>query len=180
VQIVLLFNLPFLSPQVRAFFARFPFAIGLSSLAVVVLLAWLLQLDQVNFSSRHRHPVPAITGTVYVTDWSDLPNVIAVVILIGAAAPLWFLRLPAPSWIARRLMQFGSLTMFVYLAHAPVISFVTRQMDLPELPRFLVVLALSTLVAFVLKTSYTSISSLTLPAGVSKMRRSAKSTASDS
>lgn len=203
VQIVLLFTLPFLSPQVRAFFARSPFAAGLSSLAVVVLLAWLLQLDEVNFSSRHRHPVAAlelfilgwciyfarqfaqklmmsaIIGTVYVTHWSDLPNVIAVVILTGATAPLWSLRLPATSWIARRLMQFGSLTMFVYLAHAPMISFVTRQMDLPELPRFLAVLALSTLVAFVLKTAYTSISSLAFPAGVSKMRRSAKPTASD-
>lgn len=157
-----------------------------------------------NFSARHRHPVAAlelfilgwciyfarqftqklvmsaIIGTVYVTHWSDLPNVIAVVILTGAAAPLWSLRLPAPSWIARRLMQFGSLTMFVYLAHAPMISFVTRQMDLPELPRFLVVLALSTLVAFLLKTSYTSISSLKFPAGIFKMRRSAKSTARDS
>lgn len=171
-QLILLAALPFLIPPVaRAISAR-PFLAGLTGLAGSVILFAILGVGEIPFEYRHRHPVgafelmmlgwcawfansghqrllmTALIPAAWLLHWSDLYPGTALLCFAGLVTVLWRLKLPAPAWLFRAVVWTGSLALYAYICHAAVISATVRLLPLlPELPRFLIVLTISLILA---------------------------------
>lgn len=178
-QIVTLAVLPFALPAVRHQVTRHPFVAGLVALFVVALGVQFSGTLEADVSVRHRLPLAALEllllgwGTsvavgvgqrvamsgllvaVWALHWADAAPGTAVMVLGGALATLWRLRVPVPIGLARSLLWAGSLAMFAYLAHVPIISVSYRLLpDLGDPARYLLVVAGSLVGAAILKTGY--------------------------
>ncbi|WP_415182560.1 AMP-binding protein [Phaeovulum sp.] len=177
-QIVLLFTLPFLLPSCRHQVVRYPFAIGLFILACVVLAIRFSPVADIAPPIRHRHPLAAIellllgwcifftrdraqkalmtlvTLLVWWISWRDAPHSVNYMIVCGALAIIWRLSIDIPTPLARGLMHIGSVTLFLYIVHVPVISLVTSLGLRSDALRFCVVTALSVLAAGAFKALY--------------------------
>ena len=178
VQIIVLFTLPFLLPAIRRIGARHPFGTGLVALAIVLLAGLMAGIDDIPPQLRHRHPLAAlelltmgwcvffakdagrkalmtaVAGGVWWFVWRDVSPNSTVFILTGTIAVLWNFRLDIPSVVARWLMWVGSLTLFLYVAHVPVISMVWPLAPHSDLLRFALVMPASICGAAVLKWLY--------------------------
>ena len=178
VQIIVLFTLPFLLPAIRRIGARHPFGTGLAALAIVLLAGLMAGIDDIPPQLRHRHPLAAlelltigwcvffakdagrkalmtaVAGGVWWFIWRDVSPNSTVFILTGTIAVLWNFRLHIPSVVARWLMWVGSLTLFLYVAHVPVISMVWPLAPHSDLLRFGLVMLASICGAAVLKWLY--------------------------
>jgi hypothetical protein len=75
---------------------------------------------------------------------------IAVLMLGGSLGTLWGVHVSIPGAIARVLLLFGSLSMFMYLAHVPALYGLSGFIDSGAL-RFLGALGLSLVLALALK-----------------------------
>jgi acyl-CoA synthetase (AMP-forming)/AMP-acid ligase II len=173
VQMILLAVLPFLIGPVRARVKRAPFEAGLVALLVVSVLI-NVALQGVYYNVRHHHPLVAFQ--LLVVGWcmffarstrQKLLATLAIVVawlqnfglaeanitallLGGSLATLWGVYVPLPAFLARALFVFGSLSMFVYVAHVPALYGLGRWMDAGPL-RLLTLVALSLVLALVLK-----------------------------
>ena len=180
VQIVVLFTLPFLVPAIRRVGARHPFEAGLLALAGVLLAGLLAGVDDIQPQLRHRHPfgalellttgwciffagdvrrkslMMAVAGGVWWFVWRDVNPTSTVLVLTGMAAVLWNFQVRLPSAVARWLMWVGSLTLFLYVAHVPVISIVWPLAPHSDVLRFALVMPASICVAAILKLIYES------------------------
>lgn len=173
-QIVTLVSLPFALPSVRAIVKRAPFEVGLLALLGVGLVVQLTELSDMAYYLRHRHPVVGlelvlcgwcmffarttqkkIVATaaillVWLQNYGLVEGNIAVLMLGGSLCTLWGLQVSIPRDAARALLSFGSLSMFVYLAHVPALYGLSRFVDAGAL-RFLGALFASLAFALVLK-----------------------------
>ena len=94
------------------------------------------------------------TLLVWWSVWRDAPESVNFMIICGSIAILSGVSIKLPFWLARGLMQIGSLTLFLYIVHTPIISIVSR-LDLhSEVVRFSVVLAMSLVAARAFKALY--------------------------
>jgi acyl-CoA synthetase (AMP-forming)/AMP-acid ligase II len=174
VQMILLACLPFLVGPVRARIKQAPFEAGLVALVLVSLLIRLTPLDKLYYNVRHHHPIIAFqllvvgwclffaksprqklvaTGAVVLAWFQNFGLVeanITALLLGGSLATLWGLYVPVPALLARALFVFGSLSMFVYIAHVPALYGLGRWMDAGPL-RLVVLVAISLVLALVLK-----------------------------
>lgn len=181
-QIITLFTLPFLIPTVRRLTRRNPLYIGIVVLIVVVLIFMLIGGDNIKPHLRHRHPlgalellilgwciffakgkwqtifILAVVAFVWSVSWRDLDFKSSIFVLLSALLLVINFEINVPSLIAKILMRFGSLTLFIYIVHAPTISLVYGLGKTPNLIRYLLVLFISIFVALVLKWFYEMLS----------------------
>jgi acyl-CoA synthetase (AMP-forming)/AMP-acid ligase II len=173
-QIIALVSLPFVLPSVRAKVKRAPFEAGVAALLAVALLIQLTQINEIVYYNRHRNPIIALelllagwcmffaTTTnkklvataaivlVWLQNYGLIEANIAVLMLGGSLCTLWGLRVSLPRQAASGLLFFGSLSMFVYLAHVPALYGLSRFLDAGAL-RFFGGVLLSLMVAQALK-----------------------------
>jgi acyl-CoA synthetase (AMP-forming)/AMP-acid ligase II len=174
VQIILLAALPFGIKPVREMVKRRPFEAGAAALLAVGLLIQLTELNDIAYNVRHRHPIVALelllTGwcsffasatrqklvataailLVWMQNFGLIEANIAALMLGGSLCVLWGLRLSLPRPAARALLAFGSLSMFIYLAHVPALYALSRYLDIgPSL--YVAAIALSLVLAQALK-----------------------------
>jgi peptidoglycan/LPS O-acetylase OafA/YrhL len=145
VQIIALACLPFLIPRVRQRVKAAPFAAGVVTLLVLSAAIELLPLHDIYYNVRHRNPVIALellaagwimffarkrwqkllaTAAVLLAWFQNFgmvePN-ITVLMLGGSLSVLWGLGVSLPPRATRALLAFGSLSLFVYIAHVPIL-----------------------------------------------------------
>lgn len=173
-QIVVLVSLPFAVPRVREAVRRAPFEAGLAALVAVGALVQLTPLGDIVYNVRHRHPVIALelllTGwciffatttrtrlvasaailLVWLQNYGLVEVNIAALLVGGSLCTLWRLSLPLPRRAARAVLSFGSLSMFVYLAHVPALYKLSSLVD-PGALLFCSGLAVSVLLALALE-----------------------------
>ena len=164
-------SLPFLFTPARTLIARSPFAFGLVALALVVVITDVLSLDEVLFSVRLRHPIMAlemfllgwsacfardllrktITGaaavSIYLLHWSDVGPLITLMMLVGIGGILLELKIPLPTFLAKWFWRIGTMTMFLYLIHTPVISISSRLLPPDNWLQFTTVVIISLIIA---------------------------------
>jgi peptidoglycan/LPS O-acetylase OafA/YrhL len=174
VQIIALAALPFAIAPVRERVKKAPFEAGVLALLAVALLIRLTDINDIYYNIRHRNPIIGLelllTGwcmffatttrkklvataailLVWMQNYALIEVNIAVLMLGGALCTLWGLSVSLPGQVARALLFFGSLSMFVYLAHVPALYGVSRFADAGAL-RFLGAIVVSLLFAQALK-----------------------------
>jgi peptidoglycan/LPS O-acetylase OafA/YrhL len=151
-----------------------PFEAGAAALLAVGLLIELTEIDDIYYNMRHRNPIIALelvlagwcmffaTTTkkkliattaillVWMQNFGLIEANIAALMLGGSLCVLWGLRLSLPSAAARALLFFGSLSMFIYLAHVPALYALSRYLhNGPSL--YVAAIALSVVLAQALK-----------------------------
>lgn len=173
-QIVALASLPFAVPRVREIVKRAPFESGVAALAAVGLLVQLTAINDILYNVRHRNPIIALelllTGwcmffatttrkrlvataailIVWLQNYGLVEANIAALLVGGSLCTLWGLHVSLPQPAARALVFFGSLSMFVYLAHVPALYKLSSLFD-SGAPLFITGLGLSILLALALK-----------------------------
>lgn len=173
-QIILLASLPFALKPVREKVKQHPFEAGAAALVAVGLLIQLTQIGDIYYNVRHRHPIIALelllvgwcmffarttrkklTGTaavllVWMQNFGLSEVNIAAIMLGGSLGILWGLRLSLPNQAARALLFFGSLSMFIYLAHVPALYALSRFLDV-GVALYVAAIALSLALAQALK-----------------------------
>ena len=179
-QIIVLATLPFLVPVFRRYVMDEPFFAGILALAIVILAIELCGVDDILPGRRHRHPLAAmellIVGwgmffsngaskkmvmtvvilLIWWINWLDENTSVTLMVLFGALAVVWDLRVQLPAWAARGLMRVGALTLFIYLVHPPIISICTRLVPQSDMLRFGLVVGVSLVAASALKALYES------------------------
>jgi acyl-CoA synthetase (AMP-forming)/AMP-acid ligase II len=177
-QVILLFTLPFLLPPVRRQIALYPLGSGLVVLACVLVAIYLSPVADILVQSRQRHPLAAIelvilgwciffartmqqkiimmfvTLLVWWFSWRDAPQSVNLMMLVGTAAIISGFTIKLPSQMARGLMQIGSLTLFLYILHVPVISVVSHFRLHSDVLQFSIVIGVSLAAAVAFKTLY--------------------------
>jgi acyl-CoA synthetase (AMP-forming)/AMP-acid ligase II len=150
VQIIALATLPFALPPVRARVKQSPFEAGMAALVAVALVIGLTTINDIAYNVRHRNPIVGLelvlcgwcmffakTTTkkliasaaillVWMQNYGLTEANIAVLMLGGSLCTLWGVRVSLPSKVASGLLFFGSLSMFVYLAHVPALYGLSR------------------------------------------------------
>lgn len=173
-QIVTLSCLPFVLAPVRKMVKRLPFEAGLTALIGVGIVVEMTEISDIAYYLRHRHPIVGLelllcgwcmffAGTmqkklittlailiVWLQHYGLVEGNIAVIMLGGSLCTLWGVRVSIPKELARGLLLFGSLSMFVYLAHVPALYGLSRFFESGPL-RFVTALAASLAFALVLK-----------------------------
>ncbi len=173
-QIVTLVCVPFALVPVRVSVKRAPFEMGLFALVAVGLVVQLTEVSDIVYYLRHRHPAvglelllcgwcmffatttqkkliaTAVILLVWLQNYGWVEGNIAVLMLGGSLATLWGVHVSIPKEVARALLLFGSLSMFVYLAHVPALYGLSRFFESGML-RFLTALIVSLAFALVLK-----------------------------
>lgn len=180
-QIVVISTLPFAVPDIRRAVQRAPFAAGLIALAGLTL-AMTLQpwgLSDMPSGIHHRHPLGAmdllvlgwclffakdlarkavmsgVIVAVWWLDWSNIGQSTTLFILLGSLAVVWNLSLPVPGPVATALLQCASMTLFIYIAHVPVISLVYRiSSSSSEAFQFLLTTGITLITAYIMKSFY--------------------------
>ncbi|MBC7737201.1 MAG: AMP-binding protein [Candidatus Saccharibacteria bacterium] len=179
VQIILIATLPFAVPGLRRTIAAHPLVAGCVALVGSVVVMHLAGLVDIAYTQRHHHPVPALQLLLmgwcaffasslaqravvsllilglWWGAWGDAPTGIALFALTGAGAVVWGLRVPLFRGVTRGLMRIGSLTLFLYLLHVPVMVLVLPRMsDQPEALQLAVVIALTLIASALSKLAY--------------------------
>jgi hypothetical protein len=153
---------------------RTPFEAGVAALLVVALAIQLTQINDIIYYNRHRNPIIALElllagwcmffattsnkkwvatvaiVLVWLQNYGLIETNIAVMMLGGSLCTLWGLHVWLPRQAASGLLFFGSLSMFVYLAHVPALYGLSRFFDTGA-ALFLTGVALSLMVAQALK-----------------------------
>jgi acyl-CoA synthetase (AMP-forming)/AMP-acid ligase II len=175
-QIVALASLPFTVPRVRDAVKRAPFEAGVAALVVIGLIVQLTAINDIFYNVRHRNPIIALelllTGwcmffattrrkralatlaivLVWLQNYGLIEANIAVLLLGGSLCTLWGLHVSMPRPAARALLFFGSLSMFVYVAHVPTL-YKLSSLVTAGAPLFLSGVVVSLLLAIALKKS---------------------------
>jgi acyl-CoA synthetase (AMP-forming)/AMP-acid ligase II len=175
-QIVALASLPFAIPRVREKVKQAPFEAGIAALIAIALIVQLTAINDISYNVRHRNPIVALelllTGWcmffaattpkrcvatlavlgVWLQNYGLVEANIAALLVGGSLCTLWGLHISLPRPAARALLLFGSLSMFVYLAHVPALYKLSAYMDTGAI-RFVIAVAVSLLLAFALKTA---------------------------
>jgi acyl-CoA synthetase (AMP-forming)/AMP-acid ligase II len=149
-QIIVLVSLPFAIAPVREKAKRAPFEAGLLALLVVGLVIQLTEINDIYYNVRHRNPIiglelllsgwcmffakttqqklvaTAAIVLVWLQNYGLIEANIAALMLGGSLCLLWGVRISLPTRAARALLFFGSLSMFVYLAHVPALYGLSR------------------------------------------------------
>lgn len=179
VQIILITSLPFALPGLRRTIAAQPLMAGCIALLGSVVVMHLAGLEQIPYWQRHHHPVAAFQlllmgWCVFFTAnsaqralvsllilglwwacWGDAQTGISVMVLIGVGAIVWGLRIQLQRGVALGLMWTGSLTLYLYLLHVPVMALVLPRMpDHPEALQLTVVIALTLIASALSKVAY--------------------------
>jgi acyl-CoA synthetase (AMP-forming)/AMP-acid ligase II len=178
VQIILAFTLPFLIRPLRQSVARQPLAFGLLVLGLLSLTLLFSGVASIAPQYRQHHPLAAlgllvlgwciffaqgsrqrllmtcVTLAVWWFCWRPIETSVSLLMLTGAAAVIWGVSISLPSLLARALMKVGSLTLFIYIVHAPMISIVLHFGLHSDVGNFLVVTALSLIAAAGFKMLY--------------------------
>jgi acyl-CoA synthetase (AMP-forming)/AMP-acid ligase II len=173
-QIVALASLPFAIPRVRETVKRAPFEAGVAALVAVGLIVQLTSINDIFYNVRHRNPVIALellltgwcmffaTSTrkrclatlavilVWLQNYGLIEANIAALLVGGSLCTLWGVNVSLPRPAARALLFFGSLSMFVYLAHVPALYKLSSLIDAGA-PRFIAAIIVSVLLALALK-----------------------------
>jgi acyl-CoA synthetase (AMP-forming)/AMP-acid ligase II len=150
VQIIALSCLPFLIPRVRARVKAAPFQAGMIAWLALGAAIECLPLHGIYYNVRHHHPLIALE--LLVAGWVIFfarthsqkllasvglllvwfqnfglvePN-IAAILLGGSLSVLWGLAVALPPRAVRSLLAFGSLSLFVYIAHVPILYALAR------------------------------------------------------
>ncbi len=145
VQIIALACLPFLLPSVRAKAKRHPFGAGVAATLALAALIQLSPIGGIHYNIRHHHPVialelllvgwcmyfanntqmklgaTALVLLVWLQNFGFIEANIAVLLLCGSLCTLGGVTVSLPVRVARGLALYGSLSLFVYLAHVPVL-----------------------------------------------------------
>jgi acyl-CoA synthetase (AMP-forming)/AMP-acid ligase II/peptidoglycan/LPS O-acetylase OafA/YrhL len=174
VQVILLAALPFLLAPVRARVKAAPFATGVLALVVAAIVIQLSPVHAIYYNVRHHHPLVALELVlggwctffarttqqklvamaaillVWQQNYGPVEANIAVLMLGGSFATLWGLQASLPRPAARALLLFGSLSMFVYVAHVPALYVLGRWFE-PSATGFLVLVSVSLALAVLLK-----------------------------
>ncbi|HVZ32756.1 MAG TPA: acyltransferase, partial [Polyangiaceae bacterium] len=150
VQIIALAALPFLIPRVRSQVKAAPFQAGMAALLALGATIEFLPLHGIYYNVRHHHPLIAlellVAGWIIFfarTRWQKLfatvglllvwfqnfgmvePNITAI-LLGGSLSVLWGLGVPLPPRAVGGLLAFGRLSLFVYIAHVPILYGLAR------------------------------------------------------
>jgi hypothetical protein len=173
-QIVALASLPFAIPRVRETVKQAPFEAGLAALVGIGLIVQLTSINDIFYNVRHRNPIIALelllTGwcmffattplkrciatlailLVWLQNYGLIEANIATLLVGGSLCTLWGVRVWLPRAAARALLSFGSLSMFVYVAHVPALYKLSSLVDAGA-PRFIVGIVVSILLALALK-----------------------------
>lgn len=173
-QIVALASLPFAIPRVREAVKRAPFEAGIATLVVVGLVVQLTAINDIFYNVRHRNPVIALelllTGwcmffattlwkrcvatlaivLVWLQNYGLIEANIAALLVGGSLCTLWGVHVSLPRPAARALLFFGSLSMFVYIAHVPALYKLSALIDAGA-ARFIAAMVVSILLALALK-----------------------------
>jgi acyl-CoA synthetase (AMP-forming)/AMP-acid ligase II len=173
-QIVALTSLPFAIPRVRETVKRAPFEAGVAALVVIGLIVQLTAINDIFYNVRHRNPIIALellltgwcmffaTSTrkrcvatlaillVWLQNYGLIEANIAALLVGGSLCTLWGVNVSLPRPAARALLFFGSLSMFVYLAHVPALYKLSAFLDAGA-PRFIAAVVVSILLALALK-----------------------------
>ncbi|MGI1663875.1 AMP-binding protein [Palleronia sp. KMU-117] len=144
-QIIVLASLPFLFTPVRRAVARAPFGTSVAVLLALAVALVLTGVVDIRYSLRHHHPAAALVLlvwgwvlacadtplrkalaslavlAVFVLCWSDVDRSVAVFLLGGSVALLWLSSIPMPRPIQRGALLVGTLTLYIYLLHIPVL-----------------------------------------------------------
>lgn len=174
-QIIAFASVPFAIPRVRELVRRAPFQSGMAGLLTAAVTVQLTQVHEIVYGMRHRHPVVALelllTGwciffaqstkkkllaagavlLVWLQNYGLVESNITILMLGGSLAMLSGWRVTLPPFLARALLFFGSLSMFVYLAHVPTVYGLSSRVD-SETLRFLATVIVSLSLAQLLKT----------------------------
>jgi acyl-CoA synthetase (AMP-forming)/AMP-acid ligase II len=177
-QTILMFTLPFLFRPIRRRISQHPLVVGLLALGAAALAIHFSTVEDILPQSRQRHPLAAIellllgwcifaahntpqkammtlvTVLVWWVSWRDTDLSVSFAMLIGALAINWGLWINLPTLLARGLMQVGSLTLFLYIIHTPMILLVSRLGFTSDGFRFVVVMILSLIAAAAFKIAY--------------------------
>lgn len=178
VQVIVGITLVFVVPALRRQIAHAPFAAGFAALTVIVLAIPVFGIADLEPQIRHRHPLAAaelvllgwcvffartmrnkvimtaVALIVWGLTWRDAGLSVTLLMLLGTGAVIWGLGLPIPRRAARAVMQVGSLTLFLYLVHVPVIAVLARVLPGPDPLRFSAVMGASLIAAYALKVVY--------------------------
>jgi acyl-CoA synthetase (AMP-forming)/AMP-acid ligase II len=173
-QIVALASLPFAIPRVRETVKQAPFEAGVVALVVMGLIVQLTAINDIFYNVRHRNPIIALelllTGwcmffattprkrgvatlavvLVWLQNYGLIEANIAALLVGGSLCTLWGLQVPLPRPAARALLFFGSLSMFVYIAHVPALYKLSSMLEAGA-PRFIAAMIVSILLALALK-----------------------------
>lgn len=173
-QIVALVSLPFAIPRVRETVKRAPFEAGIVALVVIGLVVQLTAINDIFYNVRHRNPIIALellltgwcmffaTSTpkrcvatlaivlVWLQNYGWIEANIAALLVGGSLCTLWGLQVSLPRPAARALLFFGSLSMFVYIAHVPALYKLSSLVEAGA-PRFIAGIVVSLLLALALK-----------------------------
>lgn len=178
-QIILIATLPFTLRALRRTIAKYPLMSACVALIGSVIVIHLVGLEKIPYSQRHYNPVAAfqlllmgwcaffasnsgqkvfvsllIVG-VWWKCWGDAQTEVSAIAMIGVGAIVWRLRVQLFRWMARGLMWTGSLTLYLYLLHVPIIALVLPYMlGFPELLRLTLVIALTLIMAALSKIVY--------------------------
>jgi acyl-CoA synthetase (AMP-forming)/AMP-acid ligase II len=174
VQIITLASLPFAIGAVREKVKKAPFETGAVALLAVALVIQLTEIGNIYYNVRHRNPIIGLelllTGwcmffatttrkklvataailLVWMQNYGLIEPNIAALMLGGSLSTLWGLSVSLPGQAARALLFFGSLSLFVYLAHVPALYGMSRFVDAGAL-RFLGAVVVSLVLAQALK-----------------------------
>ncbi|HTV24403.1 MAG TPA: AMP-binding protein [Polyangiaceae bacterium] len=175
-QIVALASLPFAVPRVRELVKRAPFEAGVVALVAVAAIIQLTAINDIFYNLRHRNPIIALelllTGwcmffaattrkrwvasvavlLVWLQNYGLIETNIAALLVGGSLCTLWGLQVSLPRPAARALLFFGSLSMFVYLAHVPALYKLSSLVE-EGAPLFFTGIIVSILLALALKKS---------------------------
>jgi acyl-CoA synthetase (AMP-forming)/AMP-acid ligase II len=174
VQIIVLATLPFAFAPVRSLVKRMPFEAGVAATLASGLIIQLTALRDIYYNVRHHDPIIALelllTGwctffartapqklvataviiLVWLQNYGLIELNIAAIMLGGSLSMLWGLRVPLPTPAARALLFFGSLSLYIYLAHVPALYGLSRYFEI-GLPLFSTAVVLSLVLATALK-----------------------------
>jgi acyl-CoA synthetase (AMP-forming)/AMP-acid ligase II len=173
-QIVALASLPFAIPRVRETVKRAPFEAGIAALVAIGLIVQLTAINDIFYNVRHRNPIIALelllTGwcmffatttrkrcvatlavvLVWLQNYGLIEANIAALLVGGSLCTLWGVNVSLPRPAARALLFFGSLSMFVYLAHVPALYKLSSLIEAGA-ARFIAAIIVSILLALALK-----------------------------
>jgi acyl-CoA synthetase (AMP-forming)/AMP-acid ligase II len=173
-QIIALASLPFAIPAVRSKVKRAPFEAGFAALLGIGMLIQLTDINDIYYNMRHRNPIIGLelllagwcmffaTTTnkkivasaalllVWMQNYGLIETNITALMLGGSLCTLWGLRVSVPTHAARALLFFGSLSMFVYLAHVPALYGLSGFVE-SGAPRFVSAIVVSIIMALCLK-----------------------------
>lgn len=147
-QIIIAVGLAFAIPGVAGAFNAWPKTSAYVGLAVTVVLMRVTGMQDLEFGDRSHSPIAAlellmvgwciavseevrekvlasvVVTAIFLLDWPDLNGATSAWLYIGTAVIIWFRTVRLPRSMARGLLKFSSLSLYIDLLHVPAIYFV--------------------------------------------------------